>query len=542
MKKLLLGLLLGLGLTACPGEDEGPCRTNADCALAPANLCDQTLALSCVSGECVELCETDADCREDPLESTDRRECGGVNPNRFRVCADRRCAAGCVPPGMNGEGLACGAGETCAADGRCALFAESFEPPAGETSISLPVLREVCRTEGTDPSSCSKWDDLPRAKRNTASRVSFAGLPNCNREAIGAEDVCAGPAAQGSFFLRLQRVPIASRSALFDFTCAACKCCSDCLDGTLRLDSEPTCLGVSIPEIPRMCVNPSEPACASVCADCSQCPAVPPGEDQRPTTEEETGLNQCQVVAAARICPAWLDSESCRLAARAAACQSVCPNPEETPAPCDQCLRSECADEERTYRACELAQTERLACPGCTDIWGPLQDLCDTQGPMACVQGPVLVNRGNLKESEQAVVSPILNLQGVTGDLRLTFQYIPFKVGPSFYLYSSNDPEDLLDPTNAEGVYPQEVRVQFCGGGCESESNWVASGRLLPTVAERNNGLQPGLHAAGDWAVYGFDVSIPDALRTSGFRFRFLPRLADDAVLGVDNVIVRRFE
>lgn len=528
MKKMLSALLLGLGLAACPGEEAGSCRTNADCARAPANLCDQTLALSCLSGECVELCETDADCREDPLESTERRECGGVNPNRFRVCAERRCAPGCVPEGMSGEGIQCEAGETCAADGRCALFAESFEPPAGQTSISLPVLRELCATGGEDPSTCSKWDDLPRAKRNTASRVSFAGLANCSREAIGAEDTCAGPAAQGSFFLRLQRVPTGARSAFFDYTCAACKCCADCLDGALRLERDATCLGVSIPAVPRMCVDPNEPACGAVCADCAQCPAVPSGPNQRPTTEEATGLNQCQVGAAARQCPAWLESETCRQAARGAACANLCPNPDETPPACDECLRSACADEERSYRACELARTERMACPTCEDIWGPLQDLCDQQGAMACVLGAVSVNRSELTDAEQALVSPVVNLQGLTGDVRLSFQYIPFRIGGPFF------------PVASEPARPQEVLVQFCGGACEDEANWVDSGRPVPTDSERNNGLQPGLHAAGDWGVHAFEASVPEGVRTSGFRFRLLPRIADDAVLGVDNVILRR--
>ncbi len=526
MKKSLLCSLFGLGLLGCDSTYEGPCRTNADCASSAVALCDQTLALTCVSGECVEVCETELDCREDPLEPVDRRDCGGVNPNRFRVCENLRCAPGCLPEGMSGEGFQCPAGQACAADGRCALFAESFEPPMGEVSVSLPILRELCRTGGTDPETCSKWDDLPRAKRNTKSLISYSGLQGCNREQFGAEETCGGPAADGSFYLRLRRVPRSSRAPVFDYTCAACQCCAECRDNEFSNHRGGVCLGVPIPRLDEMC-SPDKPACASVCADCATCPPVPVGERQRPTTEESTGLNQCQVVAAARTCPAWLDAENCRSAARAATCAAECPDPEQTPPACDACLKTECAAEDRTYRTCELAEMERGACPECTDIWGPLQDLCDSQGAQACVQGAVFVNRAILDEAEQALVSPVINLQGVAGDLRLSFQYIPFRIGATFF------------PVADEGPAPQLVQIAFCGGACENEASWIDSGVTLPTEGERNNGLAAGEHAARDWSVYGFDAAIPEALRTATFRFRLLPRLADEAVLGVDNVLVR---
>ena len=130
-------------------------------------------------------------------------------------------------------------------------------------------------------------------------------------------------------------------------------------------------------------------------------------------------------------------------------------------------------------------------------------------------------------------------ISGISGALVVEFDQVPFNVGLT-YRRGIQDTDPQTWP-----VEPQQVRVQFCGGACDSDASWVdgqlptGGPAIFPPVAQRFNGLSLGSQSAVDWTSGRIQVVIPTQVRTANFRIRFLPELGDGVRVGIDNIQIR---
>jgi len=152
---------------------------------------------------------------------------------------------------------------------------------------------------------------------------------------------------------------------------------------------------------------------------------------------------------------------------------------------------------------------------------------------------PVDYPREQLEPGEQALESFAIDLSSASGPVVLEFSYVAFDVGDRY-----------LPGVQGESVCswetrPQEVLVQLCAGDCLEDSSWVnarftdGARAAFPPPSQRGNGLPFGSQSPVDWRSGRLVVEIPESLRSDAMRFRFLPRLSENASVGIDDILVR---
>jgi hypothetical protein len=457
-------------------ETEETCSTTDDCVAAGY------FGLGCVNGTCSRACNRDEDCAVvAKITDDDEERCPELAEQKALtfVCEEQLCRSGCPD-------VACAEGETCSA-GRCAIFAETWEPKNGTDTVTPEILG---------------WNADDRELENVKTKIVFEGLTGCPR----GDEKCAGPAADGKRFVAIERVPTPAQSTPTQTdTCRACACCLEC-------KLAPPAMNLELAQCPRnvdipaeaMCPAQVPAVCATVCTACDGCTAAPA------TREIGAELKTCEREAAAKTCPA------CEMP-----CQTGQPCP---PAECTQC---------RDAVRCDLDK------PGSSDCI-MLHDACDAQGANGCFGTPVARPRSQLTDKEQSLLSPAIALGGLAGELVLELQYVPFDVGEQYRVVQQG-----VDPS-MWAVAPQEVVLEMCGGNCNAEASWMSvttvSGAMatFPRASERRNGVRLGAQSIIDWRSNRVLIPIPEALRTGEFRFRLVPRLADNVRFGVDKISIRR--
>ena len=502
-------------LAACPGDDN-ECATTADCF-------DKGLFGSCLDGACTKLCERDVECQGAQLmcESGDtacEAENAALERSTF-ICEGLRCVAGCPD-------VACGAGETCR-DGRCSFYFQGFEAEKSGDRVTLESIG---------------FNRIARELRNNRAKVVWTGVEGCGPET--ERDLCAGPAADGEYFLALERAPTADRGTLtFGTTCRPCACCRECRDPTARptlTSSISVCPGVTYPLVD-MCEEAVPTACQAVCNACASC------VDELASTVFGQ-LTMCELPAANKACTACNTHNQClrdreaegRACPGAPGAYPACATPPTNRQECDTCLVAECDMFKGSCFQCRDAFDVRAARPDEPEVWMPMIAACEGQGDDGCYRVPKSEMRSGLTDDEQSIESPEIDLSGATGRLVLQFEYTPFDVGKTYTRTIQNQPSSTWP------IDPQEVAVQFCPTTCEVSASWVDGAFLddspakFPDESQRRNGLQFSLQNAADWTVNLREVEIPAALRTSTFRFRFVPRLDTNVRVGIDRVQIRR--
>jgi len=472
-------------------SDPEGCRTTQDCF-------DQGLGQKqCVNTVCVATCDTDSDCRADSSMSQ-------------AICERGTCAAGCPAE-------ACGDGESCV-DGRCSVYFQSFEIRPVGGFVDLAQLG---------------WNDITRELRNKAAEIVWKGPPTCT--AADRPERCAGPAADGEYYLAVERQKTPPTSTLeFGVTCGACACCRACTDSDplAREGAFATaCFGTTLPAV-NMCSATPPAACTAICDSCEQCPATMAGG-------VGTGLDACAARAAAKTCTGCPPYDQCVLnkVNENRACPGNYPacaaNPPQDSGACRTCLEAECANLRAPCWACRDAAQLKKDFPAQPDRWRDLEMQCETQGPAGCYTTPVNKPRSTLSDDEQALESPAIPLAGIDGNLILQLQYVPFDIRRTY--------RRVIQGQDASSwpIEPQEVEVQLCASACETAASWTKAA-TIPSDAERGNGLQFAAQSSADWRVAVVEVPIPEAMRTATFRFRFVPRMEDDARIGIDRVLIRR--
>lgn len=457
-------------------------KTDEECSTSEQCVEAGYTGLACVNGFCGKTCLSDSDCAA--LASVSQQEVDACpilaegTPPVF-ICEAQLCTNGCVG---NAD---CGAGETCLA-GRCSVFTEGFEPRGSDILTPEAI----------------GWNDDERELRNQKTKIVFKGVEGCAR----GDEKCAGPAAEGSYFVSLERVPTPAQSTPIPAdTCRACACCLQCKlappAGQLDLMDCPD-LSIDIPA-EAMCPANTPAVCTNVCTACDACTNAPASREVSPE------LSSCEQSAARKTCPA-------------------CEEPCVTGQPCPPASCTQCRDAER----CDL---ETPGSARCTQ----LHAACDAQGADGCYSTPVSRPRSLLTDLEQALSSPVIPLANA-GDVILELEYVPFDIGEKYRrVVQGTDPASW--PIEA-----QEVLVQLCGGNCTSDASWVTAMTLsgstatYPADPERNNGVRLGAQSTIDWRSNRAQVAIPENLRTDQFRFRFLPKLADNARFGIDQIVIRR--
>jgi len=491
------------------GALDTACTTSLDCAEAGL------AALSCVDGRCRLPCLRDEDCRA-PAASDDACV---PSADGAAVCEGQVCVPGC-------PARPCPVGPSRCAGGRCAFAFEGFEA-IGAASPTLSGLG---------------WNDLPRALDNPQTFVAFEGNGDC---APGPS--CGGVAAEGRRFALLGTQPTPEKGTpRTDSSCRACACCLEC-----RLD--PPRQPPSILECPRSLTVPARlrcgPAtrcdeappptevpevCEALCQACEACP---------PATSDRTGalLSACEARAADRDCAACVacesSTEACR-GCRSSECPEACADraseactacEEEAGCPCDDC---------RDCSACADARSCRDT--GGASAWcAALESRCRELEDQGCFPVPVDYPREQLEPGEQALESFAIDLSSASGPVVLEFSYVAFDVGDRY-----------LPGVQGESVCswetrPQEVLVQLCAGDCLEDSSWVnarftdGARAAFPPPSQRGNGLPFGSQSPVDWRSGRLVVEIPESLRSDAMRFRFLPRLSENASVGIDDILVR---
>lgn len=497
MWRLGAAAVVVLGLAAC-SDPEG-CRTRQDCFDL-----GQTTA-SCVGGVCLDTCTADPDCR--------RAEDGSGT----RVCERGICIEGC-----GAASAACGAGESCV-DGRCSLYTQSFESAAG----SFSTLETF------------SFNDIDRPLRNRAAQIVWTGLPTCTP--ADRPERCAGPAAEGDYFLVVERAPTPA-TATFEFgpSCGACTCCRACRDPNARPAGMTECFGTTLPDLgAQLSCGATPPDCTAICQQCEQCPTAPQGT-------VGMGLDACAEQAAQRTCPGCPPYDTCVAGkfAEGRACPGgnypACPVAPTTTSECQECMRRECDAQRPACWACRDVVQLKEDFPADPSRWAMAEAACDAQAANGCYPTPINAPRSVLTDDEQAIESPAIPLAGRAGDLVLQFQYIPFNIGATYRRVLQGQDR------RAWPLERQEIRVQLCGGSCTEAASWRdgvlvgGAAAVLPRDEARGNGLQFGGQSGADWRVDILQVAIPPELRTDQFRFRLLPRLADGARVGVDRIQIRR--
>lgn len=518
---LLLALFSSLGSTlgGCDEEPSCPedllsvnetCTTSLDCA--NAGLAGTT----CIDGRCRLACLRDDDCR---VTGEGGLGCG-LDPDRSAVCEGQICVPGCPD-------RPCAEGQTACAAGRCAYAYEGFEPRGGAIP-SLEVLG---------------WNPLDRGLENQRSFVVRAGSEGC---APGPD--CAGPAARGEHFVRLGTQPTPEKGTPRAApTCRACACCLECrLDPPLQAPTLSECpVDASFPTRLR-CAPPTRcdeaplpestpEVCAALCGACEACDAAPP---------ERQGvlLSACEAQAAARTCPSCeacdLSVAECR-SCRDDSCADACDD--RSSEACEECERSAgCPCEDcRNCAACEDARACRES-GGDGARCAQLEARCEALGEQGCFSVPVDYPRAELTPGEQALESFAVDLSAASGPVVLEFSYVAFNVG-DVYL-----PGEQGVSVCTWETAPQEVVVQLCASGCVEDAAWSdarfadGSRASFPPASQRGNGLPFGSQSAVDWRSGRSTVPIPSELLGGEVYFRFLPRLSENASVGVDEIIVRR--
>jgi hypothetical protein len=494
-RPISIALVALASAAGCSGSKEG-CSTNQDCV-------EQGLELaSCVNRACVRACEKDLDCRDPQTPDLDNGQ----------ICQAFVCAPGCAAGGE-----LCQTGESCVG-GRCLLFLESFEPAHCPNAQDGDVLQLACLGFGT----IASFDGTPR-KPNKSATIVWTGPSDCTP--ADPPDRCAGPAADGRYYLALEREKVPpTRSLEFDDSCSACRCCLECIDPSQRAGAT-TCLGVTFPNL-NACMATPPAECQGVCGDCNGCMA-------RQGDGFGEGLNACEAIAAARTCAACETYE---------ACQRANPN-----------MPQACAAERPACWACRDARTETDP-----DRRREAEMACQTQGPNGCDSVPIAAPRSVLSDDEQAIESPPIDLSAATGPLVLELSYIPFNV-QRCYKQVVQDADPRTWPT-----LRQEVTLQLCAGSCEQSASWVDAtivpgappiGRLecaqgqgggdadlarFPREDELGNSLQFQEQVTSDWRIGLLQATIPDSMRSATFRFRLVPRLDEDTRVGIDRIVIRR--
>jgi hypothetical protein len=491
-----LALAIAAVAASCATSNE-TCDTTQDCIRRGDT------GASCINGRCAFPCITDQDCGllasggGSALTNPDlpQRATQGL------VCEAGQCVSGCA---ANVAPEVCAAGEQCVA-GRCAAYAEGFEA----ARVGAPVLLEARGFNGV----CfgGEVDGVCVDLENKATRVMWKGQVGCST--AGREEVCAGAAADGEYFVSLERqiTPERPTRALGE-SCVPCRCCLACVDPTYRRAGETGCGGATYPRISSCQATP--PAeCAAVCEACTRCP-------ERPAAEVGVGLTSCE----ARVAP-----YTCGPCAAERACLERNPT---APGMCNL--------ETNACQICEVARQLQDQSPDDPPLWAAQRAACDSQGNDGYYKVPVALQRNALTDDEQALTSPAIDLSAATAPLVLEFQYVPFDVGETWRPVLQGQPRQTW-PTE-----PQRVRVQVCAADCARPSSWVDATGVdgapiaVPTDEERRNRLQFQLQSPGDWRSGRLVVAIPDALRTSTFRYRLVPRLADGVRVGVDAIRIRR--
>lgn len=502
--------LLLVSALGCPEEEE--CVTTEDCS-------EKGLTLQrCVNSACVRVCERDGDCTSAPQFCEDGdAECAAEQAaasEAVLVCEALLCIQGCPT-------APCGAGEQCI-DGRCALFSESFEPAQPGQGVTLESLG---------------WNSIARGLRNTRAKIVFSGVPGCGLEA--PPEVCAGPSADGEHYLLVQREPIPARGQLvFGVTCAACRCCLECRDPTVRTSTTSKCPGVINADV-RKCSATAPPPCEAICTACDGCMAAP-------MDRVGDNLTACELPAARKICSSCAAHDAC-VASKLGenrACPGgnypECATPPTTDGECNECLTKECKATGEPCFACRDAQTGKEQFPEEPELWRDALMTCTAQGDDGCWASPVEVLRSALSEDEQSLESPPIDLTVATGPLVLQFEYTPFNVGDTYRRVIQGQPSSTW-PNE-----PQEVVIELCAADCANAASWSEAALIngdraaIPDAEQRGNGLQYAGQATSDWALNLREVTIPDSMRTATFQFRFVPKLADSVQVGIDEVQIRR--
>lgn len=507
---LAVGCLIGL--VGCSSDPECLTRsltTDVACATSQDCIDDGLEGLTCLDGRCQRVCEVDADCDLGirPMAGEEGDVCE-LLPGDIPVgyCEARVCRVGCPDQ-------PCAAGETCDA-GRCVLFAESFEPDTPDDVADLGQFG---------------WNGLDKELPNRRTAIVFEGIRGCTLGDV----TCAGVAADGQRFLSLQRQPTQAKgTAETDFTCRPCACCLACLfepDGPSEVNLS------SCPDerpSPLTCPAQSPARCNAVCEQCNACPDA----DQSRIGER---LASCEQPPAAKDCANCI---TCR--ADTAACTTAqCPTCAQEPGgdACVQCVNANCLGSQACTdcRVCEEARDCVLTDPGSAECLQAVTR-CSELGADGCFDAAVGYRRAQLTDDEQALVSPEIDLSRVEGPVILQFDHVPFDVGESYRPgIQGTDPGQWP-------VAPQQVRVELCGGACEAPASWVLGAldtggeARVPAASRRNNGLLLGSQTALDWRAGEVRVQVPDALKTAGFRFRFVPDIDEDARLGIDRILLRR--
>lgn len=536
-------------------QSDTTCSVSADCSEGGAP------GLSCINGVCRLPCTADVDCQlqappsgsiEESMERSDwPAEC--LNGPKA-VCEDQLCVPACLTDAecSNGERCLRLPGAKTSEPGRCAVYLESFEIPAGGSGVDFATLGWVTAAEGRI--------DNPKL------RIGWLGRVGCND---ADPTICGGPAASGIRYglLGTSAAP-AKGTPVSGPTCGACACCLDCLlDPPTKADAalpdcsrrcedfhaeEPTKFcsitppaafdecPATTPGCDRQPVCPATPParCAAICNECSQCPAT--------TNTVGAGLAMCESMAAAKGCTACPQCDVLLADCKAAQC-SICARiqgPADRAA-CDECVRTNCAAqfEQPACQACYDCSELSRSCVGSedTEVCINLKARCEAQGNDGCYQTPIDYPRAQLTDEEQSITSPPLPVvAGLTGNVTLEFSYVAFNVGRSF-------------AQSTQGVAPplwpridEALLVQFCAANCEQEGSFVgakyADGRevVLPPLNLRSNGLILGLQSSLDWRAGKIKLPIPENFRTPTFRVRFVPRLADDHLIGLDDFMIRR--
>lgn len=480
------------------------CSTDEDCSEEGFN------TLSCLNGRCQRPCLRDADCEIAAFNAEDHpEECvrSGMQPPTA-VCEAQICRVGCPD-------VPCAADEVCQA-GRCALDYQGFELD-GRDFVNLSILG---------------WNSIERPVENTRMSVAFEGVAGCS---LG-DDNCAGAASENARFALVARQPTPPKgTSTTDFTCRPCRCCLECLATPFEVNDPPppvqlsSCPFERTAPAPITCHDPTPSHCVDVCNACDACPDAPPDRlGQR--------LEPCERVVALKTCSSCPACDALLPGCTASECPVCAAMP--TSRECGDCVRDNCQSRPEC-QDCVVCEDSLTCDPN--DANCIQQGLtCQSLGADGCFFTPVSYRDEQLDDHEQSLVSPEIDLSGVTGGVVLQFDYVSFDIGDR-YRPGIQGQDPLTWPEE-----PQEVLLQFCSSGCNSSASWVtamgASGQpvLFPPVGRRNNGLLVGSQTRLDWNNGRIQVPIPPERLVAGFRYRFIPRIGDDARLGLDAIYVRR--
>ena len=511
-KQALVGLIavfLSIG-EGCGDQEACPpstvtstvsCETTADC------VDEGFLSLRCLNEVCALPCASDVDCMLAPPTEACLEEQGPTMP---AVCEAQVCQPAC-------PNVPCTDGQICH-QGRCVLAVEDFELRPGDTVASLERFG---------------WNGIPTELSNPKVRLVSEGATGCN---LGNE-TCAGPPASGTRFTVLGTQPTSEKgAAIFAPTCRPCACCLECVlePYTNTPDARTQCpFGPQVP-MPLFCPAEVPASCVELCQACSECPSA-----VGRTTRD---LVSCELTAAERICPSCpsCNDEVCRQC-RESACQDACSDDVDSVA-CQSCEANACpaCADCRACEVCNEAESCERVDPSAATCRAK-RIACDDLGDTGCYPTPTEYQRSELVPLEQALVSPPYDLSSERGrTVVLSFAYVPFSVGEQYFESQQGVPASMwLRRT-------QELVVELCPGSCEADSAWVVGMLIqggvaaLPPLDRRNNGLSFGRQTAVDWRAGRVEVEVPETLKTSEFRFRFLPRLDSEALIAVDDIRLER--